>query len=114
PKALHTLLEQLGLSEQGETPVAEPLSGGVSSGIFRVTLRSGTYCVKQALPKLNVEKDWSVPIDRVFSEIAWLQVAERIAPGHVPRVLGVDQQAGAFVMEFLNEDHYRNWKMALL
>jgi tRNA A-37 threonylcarbamoyl transferase component Bud32 len=114
PEFISGLLQKLRIAEYGENPVIEPLTGGVSSGIFKVTVRSGTYCVKQALPKLKVEKDWSVPTDRVFSEIAWLQFADRIVPGHAPRVLGVDRRAGTFVMEYLDTQSHHNWKTLLM
>ena len=114
PEFISGLLHKLGLADDGETPLIEPLTGGVSSGIYKVTVRAGTYCIKQALPKLKVEKDWSVPTDRVFSEIAWLQAANRIVPGHAPRVLGVDRSAGAFVMDFLDTTSHFNWKTLLM
>lgn len=114
PEFISGLLQKLGIADSSENPLIEPLTGGVSSGIFKVTVRAGTYCVKQALPKLKVEKDWSVPTDRVFSEIAWLQTADRIVSGHVPKVLGVDRSAGAFVMEFLDTQFHHNWKTLLL
>lgn len=114
PELIRDVLVQGGLADRDDDPVIEPLTGGVSSGIFKVAVRSGTYCVKQALPKLRVEKDWMVPTDRVFSEVAWLQEAAGIVPGHVPRVLAVSEQACAFVMEFLDEKIYRNWKDLLM
>lgn len=114
PELIRKLLLQAGLADSHEDPVIEPLTGGVSSGIFKVAVRSGTYCVKQALPKLKVEKDWAVPTDRVFSEIAWLQEAAGIVPGHVPHVLAVSEPDGAFVMQFLDEKINLNWKTLLM
>lgn len=113
PGALSKVLVNFGLADPGEVPAVTPLTGGISSNISRVTVRTGTYCLKQALPKLKVDKEWVVPIDRVFSEIAWLQLVDRIVPGHVPRVLGVDDEIGAFVMEFLDEHDFPNWKAML-
>ncbi|MBC5764608.1 phosphotransferase [Ramlibacter sp. GTP1] len=103
----------LGLAAPAEDVHATALAGGVSSGIYRVDLRSGSYCVKQALPKLKVAKEWLVPVERVFSEIAYLKAVDAIAPGHVPRVLGQDEASKSFVMEFLGPE-YRNWKADLL
>lgn len=103
----------LGLAAADEVVHATPLAGGVSSGIYRVDLRSGSYCLKQALPRLKVAKEWNVPVERVFAEIDWLQTVGRIAPGHVPRVLGQDAAAKCFVMEFLGPE-YRNWKAEML
>jgi aminoglycoside phosphotransferase (APT) family kinase protein len=54
-----------------------------------------------------------VPVERVFSEIAWLRAVDNIVPGHVPRVLGQDDASKSFVMEFLGPE-YRNWKADLL
>lgn len=113
PAALRRIFTGLGLAAGDETVRTVPLTGGVSSGIFRVDLRSGSYCLKQALPRLKVSKVWEVPVERVFAEIAWLQAAGAIAPGHVPRVLGQDDDAKCFVMEFLGPE-YRNWKADLL
>jgi aminoglycoside phosphotransferase (APT) family kinase protein len=113
PAALQRILLALGLAVPGEPVRAIPLAGGVSSGIYRVDLRSGRYCVKQALPKLKVAKDWTVPVDRVFAEIGYLRTVEPLVPGHVPRVLGEDAASKSFVMPFLGAE-YRNWKTELL
>jgi 5-methylthioribose kinase len=113
PGAMQRIFLSLGLAGPDEEVHAVALAGGVSSGIYRVDLRSGRYCVKQALPKLKVAKDWTVPVERVFSEIAWLRTAARIVPGRVPPVLGEDAATQSFVMPFLG-DEYRNWKTELL
>ena len=111
--ALRRIFLSLGLAREDEHVHATPLTGGVSSGIYRVDLRSGSYCVKQALPQLKVAKLWTVPVERVFAEVAWLRTAAAIVPGHVPRVLGEDAASKSFVMAFLGADH-RNWKADLL
>lgn len=111
--ALRRIFVTLGLAGPQEELQASALTGGVSSGIYRVDLRSGSYCLKQALPRLKTAKEWNVPVERVFSEIAWLQTAQRIVPGHVPRVLGQDDASKSFVMEFLGAK-YCNWKAEML
>lgn len=111
--AMRRIFVGLGLAADGEEVRATALTGGVSSGIYRVDLRSGSYCVKQALPQLKVAKEWKVPVERVFHEIAYLRAVDRIVPGHVPRVLGEDARSKSFVMEFLGPE-YRNWKADLL
>ena len=111
--AMRRILVGLALAQPDEEVRAVALTGGVSSGIYRVDLRSGHYCVKQALPRLKVAKDWKVPVERVFSEIAWLRVAGAIVPGHVPVVLGEDAATKSFVMSFLGSE-FRNWKADLL
>ena len=103
----------LGLAREREEVRALPLDGGVSSGIFRVDVGSGSYCVKQALPRFKVAKEWRVPVERVFSEIDYLQTVGGIVPGSVPRVIGQDDATKSFVMEFLGPE-FRNWKAQLL
>lgn len=114
PARLQNLLERHQLAAPGEQINLYPLTGGVSSAIYRVTLDSGTYCIKQALAKLKVKKDWSAPTDRAFAEIAWLQTAGRIVPGHVPQIRAVDREACAFIMDLLPDTEYPNWKSLLL
>jgi aminoglycoside phosphotransferase (APT) family kinase protein len=113
PAAVRRIFLDLQLASADEQVRAQPLAGGVSSGIYRVDLRSGSYCVKQALPRLKVAKEWLVPVERVFSEIAYLQVVQGIVPGRVPQVLGQDEASKSFVMPFLGPE-YRNWKAQLL
>jgi len=113
PESMRRIFLSLGLAQPEEPVHAIALSGGVSSGIYRVDLRSGSYCVKQALPRLKVAKEWLVAVERVFGEIAYLRTVQRIAPGHVPRVLGEDAASKSFVMEFLGPE-FRNWKSELL
>ncbi|GAB3653716.1 phosphotransferase [Ramlibacter alkalitolerans] len=113
PAAMRRIFLALGLAAPEEEVRAQPLAGGVSSGIYRVDLRSGSYCVKQALPKLKVAKDWKVPVERVFAEIGYLRTVGAMVPGHVPQVLGEDAASKSFVMAFLGPE-YRNWKAELL
>jgi aminoglycoside phosphotransferase (APT) family kinase protein len=111
--AMRRIFLGLGLAGADEEVRASALTGGVSSGIYRVDLRSGRYCVKQALPQLKVAKEWKVPVERVFSEVGYLRTVDRIVPGHVPRVLGEDAATKSFVMPFLGPE-YRNWKAEML
>ncbi len=110
---MRRIFVSLGLAQPDEEVSAIALAGGVSSGIYRVDLQTGSYCLKQALPRLKVAKEWNVPVERVFSEIDWLKTVHRIVPGHVPRVLGQDDGTKSFVMEFLGPE-FRNWKSEML
>jgi aminoglycoside phosphotransferase (APT) family kinase protein len=111
--AIRRIMVGLRLASADEMVVAEPLAGGVSSGIYRIDLAGGSYCLKQALPQLKVAKEWKVPVQRVFHEIDWLRTAAAIVPGHVPRVLGQDDATMSFVMEHLGGDCHP-WKSDLL
>ena len=113
PAAVRRIFVSLGLAQEHEEVNALPLAGGVSSGIYRVDLRSGSYCIKQALPQLKVSSEWTVPVERVFSEIDYLRTVGEIVPGHVPRVIGRDDATTSLVIEFLGPQ-FRNWKAQLL
>ena len=85
----------------------------MSSDIYRADLPSGVVCVKRALPKLKVAADWEVPVERNRYEVEWLRVAAGIVPAAVPRLLGEDRVAGAFVMTWLPPEQYPTWKSLL-
>lgn len=89
-----------GLAGRDETPAAEVLTGGVSSDIWRVQLRSGDVCVKRALARLRVAQVWEAPVERNRYEWRWMETASAAVAGAAPRVLAHDE-SGFFAMEFL-------------
>jgi aminoglycoside phosphotransferase (APT) family kinase protein len=111
--ALTESLRSLGLAANDEEPQYQPLTGGVSSQIWRADLCSGPVCVKRALPKLQVEREWLAPIERNHYEFAWLRVVWAIAPHAVPRLIAHDLERNLFVMEFLSPVSYPLWKSEL-
>jgi hypothetical protein len=90
-----------------------PLSGGVSSDIYRAVLPTGVICVKRALPKLRVAADWRAPVERNHWEVEWMRVVREIVPAAVPAILGEDREAGAFAMAWLPPERYPVWKAML-
>ena len=106
-------LHRLGLLAPGAAVAMQPLTGGVSSDIWRVDLPSGTVCVKRALPRLKVAQVWEAPVERNRYEQAYLRIAAAIVPGAVPRLLADDAAAGLFVMEHLQAEHHPVWKQRL-
>jgi aminoglycoside phosphotransferase (APT) family kinase protein len=105
-----TALEFLTAAGFHPRSAAVPLSGGVSSDIWRVELTEGPVCVKRALPRLRVAQLWEAPIERNRYERQWLQTAARAVPGAAPKVLAWDDAAGLFAMECLD---YPVWKAEL-
>jgi aminoglycoside phosphotransferase (APT) family kinase protein len=91
-----------------------PLSGGVSSDIWRLKGVHGAICLKRALTKLKVKDDWFAPITRNASEVAWLKTIATMLPDNVPEVLHHDEEQGFFVMRFYDPTQYKNWKQELL
>ncbi len=107
------ILRQGGLISPDETPTATPLTGGVSSDIWRIDLKSGPICVKRARAKLKVEDDWHAPVARNAFEVAWMQKAREIASNAAPEILFHDADAGLFAMRFLPNHRYPLWKAML-
>jgi aminoglycoside phosphotransferase (APT) family kinase protein len=92
------LLRSAGLVSAYEMPAFKPLSGGVSSEIWKV----GDVCVKRALPRLRVAQQWEAPIERNRYERMWLETAGTAVPGAAPRILAADDAAGLFAMQYLD------------
>ncbi|UZX05433.1 aminoglycoside phosphotransferase family protein [Arthrobacter sp. CDRTa11] len=100
--------------EPGEEAILSPLTGGVSSDLWQVSLPGRTLCVKGALARLKVAHEWLAPLSRNRVEYDWLQFAGTVAPTQVPQVLAYDGQAGLFAMQFLPAEDYPVWKDSLL
>lgn len=105
-------LRAAGLAGANERPVAEPLTGGVSSDIWKVELEGGTVCVKRALARLRVKQVWEAPVGRNRFERLWMETAAAIVPGIAPRVLASDD-SGIFAMEYLDPAGHPLWKAEL-
>jgi aminoglycoside phosphotransferase (APT) family kinase protein len=90
-----------------------PMSGGVSSDIWRVDGPRGTFCVKRALARLKVAAEWHAPVGRNRHEVAWFRAAATIVPEAVPAILGDDPEGGAFAMSYLAPDRHPVWKALL-
>ena len=106
-------LRRMGLVGGGESVALVPLTGGVSSDIYRVALPDRNICVKRALGKLKVAADWRAPVERNRWEVEWMRVAGAIAPDAVPAILGEDRTAGAFAMAYLAPEDHPIWKALL-
>ncbi|WP_457313312.1 phosphotransferase family protein [Sphingomonas sp. UYAg733] len=92
----------------------EPLPGGVSSDVFRVDLGDRMLCMKFAIPRLRVAREWYAPVARSIAEYRWLAFIGNRFPGYAPRVLGHDPDRHGIAMEFLPRDTHSNWKSDLL
>ncbi len=108
PDDILDALRRMGLLTGGAT--GAPLTGGVSSDIWRVDLPAGPVCVKRALPKLRVAADWQAPIARNLYEARWMRRAGRAVPDAVPTLLGQDAASGALAMAYLDPADHPLWK----
>ncbi len=105
------------LSERGLGPpagsVVRSLGGGVSNIVLAVGEGPGSMVVKQALGRLRVADPWWAPRDRALAEAEALDLAGRLTPGAVPRVLDRDPERCALVVERAPSD-WEDWKSLLL
>jgi Ser/Thr protein kinase RdoA (MazF antagonist) len=112
---LDAFLQRAGLAQPGTEATWTPLTGGVSSDIWRVDLGDGrALCVKRALARLKVAADWHAPVSRNAFEWAWIQFAAGVARHAVPTPLAHDAALGVFAMTFLPADTYPSWKSQLM
>ena len=112
---IEAFLNRSGWGESAQGRQLTPLTGGVSSDIWRVDMTDRpTVCVKRALAKLKVAADWHAPVSRNAVEWAWIQFARHVAPHAVPKPLAHDATAGMFAMEFLDPVDHPVWKQQLL
>jgi aminoglycoside phosphotransferase (APT) family kinase protein len=103
----------MGLVSADQQVLLTPMTGGVSSDIFRVDLPDRTLCIKRALPRLKVAADWQAPVGRNRFEVEWMRVAAGIVPAAVPAILGEDRAAGCFAMAYLDPSDHPVWKSLL-
>lgn len=113
-QAIRSVLQHMGLLQDGQPLQVSALTGGVSSNILKVTTDKGEFCLKQALPTLKVAKEWHAPLERVFAEIDWMKTIAAIRPDAVPHIVGVDKSRLCFVMDYLPAGRFPNWKTRLL
>jgi len=106
-------LQRMGLVGPRSACTLTPLSGGVSSDIFRADVEGRSFCVKRALAKLKVAADWRAPVERNHSEAEWIRVASELVPDAVPRLIAEDAAAGLFAMQWLAPDAHPVWKAQL-
>jgi aminoglycoside phosphotransferase (APT) family kinase protein len=112
--ALRTFVEALALAPAGAAQAWLPLSGGVSCQAWRVDVGARRLCVKRALARLAVERDWRAPIGRAVFEYRWFETARSIIAKAAPEPLGVDGERGFIAMEFLDAAEHPLWKAQLL
>ncbi|CAB3647186.1 Methylthioribose kinase [Trinickia soli] len=102
------------LAAPNESASWHPLTGGVSSDIWRVDLADRSLCVKRALSTLKVAAQWQAPVSRNAYEWAWMQFAAQHCPDNVPTPLAHDPALGVFAMSFLSPAEHPVWKQQLM
>lgn len=107
-------LAAAGLADDPAELEFSPLSGGVSSDIWRVTGGHQTMCVKRARSRLAVEATWEVPVERNHYEAEFLRVVGTEVPGFAPELVFEDEAQGLIVLPYLDPTIWHLWKSSLL
>lgn len=94
-------------------PQLEPLTGGVSSDIWKIETTSGPICVKRALSQLKTRQAWFAPTDRNAFEAEWIRTVANIVPAAVPELVFEDRDAGLFGMMYMTPETHPVWKELL-
>src|SRR5262249_44986043 len=93
----------------GANATFTPSGAGVSSELWRRDAGDKTFCVKRALPRLNVAADWQAPVRRNVEEVKWLRFAATVAPRQVPAVIADDPDAHVAVLGWFDPQRWTNW-----
>jgi len=113
PPEFARALRDLGLADMQEALTGEPLTGGVSSDIWRIDTVRGPLCAKRALPQLRVAATWRAPIERNRYEARWMHAANAAVPGSAAQPLGQHERLGVLVMSYLDPAAHPLWKQQL-
>lgn len=103
-----------GLADSADSLRFEPLTGGVSSDIWRVDGGRRPLCVKRARKKLAVAADWEVPVERNHSEAEFLRVVGQDVPGFAPQLLAEDEAQRLIALPYFPAQDWTLWKAQLL
>ena len=90
------------------------LKGGVSCEVYKAKTIKNTYCIKRALPKLLVKKDWYVKTNRIKYEYLWLKHCKKLLPKSIPKIYKFDEKSKYLILEYLNEKKFLNLKSEFL
>lgn len=107
------LLLDLGVADAGESVEVEILTGGVSSSVFRAQVGDRSVVLKQALPQLQVAREWLSDPSRSSVECRAARYLFAILPGQVPAVIAEDSARHLFVMVAAPKGS-RTWKQEML
>ena len=106
-------LRRRGLLKATAPATVTRLAGGVSGEILAVDAGLTQLVVKQALPRLRVQADWTADPNRILAEAAALRLAATISPDAVPPVIDIDAGTHTLVMGRAPQT-WRSWKQDLL
>lgn len=106
------LLER-NIASSDSSLLIEPLAGGVSNSVLKISCDKGEFVLKQALPKLKVKSEWLSDVERTNIEKKALKFLERILPGVTPKLIYEDEANFLLIMECAPPNSV-TWKSLLM
>ena len=106
-------LRRRGLLAPAARATVVELGGGVSNVVLRVDAPGLAAIVKQALPRLRVEREWLADPQRTVAEGNALALAAAVEAASVPRVIDLDEERLILVIEAA-PSAVTDWKAQLL
>jgi 5-methylthioribose kinase len=106
-------LKQNGLAADESKIFIDPLPGGVSCSVLKITTDQGRFVLKQALTKLMVQQEWLSDIERTNVEKQALKFLPSIIPNTTPGLVYEDEGNFLFLMECA-PDTCKTWKQLLM
>lgn len=97
----------------GSPILIEPLPGGVSNSVLKISCNKDRFVLKQALPKLKVSSEWVSDVARSNVEKQALKFLPGIIPGITPKLVYEDESNYLFIMECAPESNV-TWKSLLM
>ena len=97
----------------GGPATVEPLTGGVSNQVLRVTTQAGRFVLKQSRAQLRTRDAWFSDLERIWREQEVMQALHPQLPDIVPEVLFVDRPNYVYAMSHAPMDA-KVWKTELL
>jgi len=91
----------------------EPLAGGVSNQVLRVTTPERRFVLKQSRPQLRTRDAWFSDLERIWREQEVMQALHPHLPDVVPEVLFVDRANYVYAMSHAPMEA-KVWKAELL
>ena len=98
PNDILAVLRRAGLLDFATEPTGEPLTGGVSSDIWRVDCRRPGLRQAGAGEAARCAADWRAPVERNRYEARWMRERHAAVPGAAPDAARPGRGAGALVM----------------
>jgi len=112
-KDLKRYLLERSIAYSDSSILIEPLAGGVSNSVLKISCDKGEFVLKQALPKLKVKSEWLSDVERTNIEKKALKFLEKILPGVTPKLIYEDEANFLLIMECAPSNSV-TWKSLLM